>query len=196
MILSTLLSNIIGIYVMDDASRLGLNSYKQSYLYDDTYKHCASLHYSTKIFGEPLQCIDDSFIVAALETLGAQSKASESPDLIHLKRTISPESDVVGDINIISNREGQVLRVEANISDALTIDELRGISNKISAIHGQPDVTPPNPHVPLWGWKASDGYEIRLFLDVTSRQNKISITHHQAYDTLRQFVAEPLFINP
>lgn len=190
MIFSTLLSNIIGIYDIDEATRFKINEFKQSNLYNDEYKKCASKHYSTKLFGEPMQCIGESFILSTLETIGGASASIESPDLTHIVRKLNFTDGDLDSIEVISSRGGQVLRVEAEINKNLNLSNLKEIAVKISAIHGQSDITPPNPQMPLWGWKTNDGYHIRLFLDTISRTNKLSITHQNAYHSLRQLTQQ------
>jgi hypothetical protein len=186
MIISTILPNLIGIYEISDQERMEINDYKQRSLYNEEYRKCARIHHSTKIFGEPLQCVDDAFLVSSLDRIGAQTISTDSPDLIHLKRTMGADNDKVVSVDILSAKSGMVLMIEGVLDSNTSVDEMREIATRISKTHGQPDVTPPNPQMPMWGWITNDGYDIRLFLDRITRQKKVSITHKNAYEFLTQ----------
>ena len=170
---------------MNVVSCIDINNYKQNYLYSEEYKACAIKHHSVKIFGEPVNCINDTFLINSLETLEGSHLSASSPDLTHLIRVMSFDDEIVKRIEITSNMKGQIIRVEAKLSNTIDIDEMREISRKINKQYGQPSVTPPNPQFPLWGWKTNDGFDIRLFRDTSVNQNIISITHKDAYLTLR-----------
>ncbi|HHJ3079650.1 TPA: hypothetical protein ACPVZG_003489 [Vibrio parahaemolyticus] len=185
MIFSTILFNLIGLYDVDLNERKGINEFKQAHLYNEEYKRCAKLHHSTKIFGEPLNCINDTFAVSSLELLGGSSTAASSPDMIHFIRNLNFHNDPLQSIEIISNQQGQIIRVEAELPADATVEEMRSMAMYISKKHGQPDVTPPNPRMPLWGWITRDGFELRLFRDTSSGSNKFSITQRSAHETLR-----------
>ncbi|MCY9860958.1 hypothetical protein OTK49_00185 [Vibrio coralliirubri] len=185
MILSTILLNILGIFTADDEARASINIYKSESLYTEDYKSCAIGHFSTKLLGEPLNCINDVFIQVALENLGAVPVNAISPDMTHFVREIKFNDPQVISAELVSNRLGQVIRIQARLNDELSTDEMRDIAKKISSIHGQPDVTPPNPQMPLWGWITSDGFEIRLHRDTITSNKLLSITQRQAHSTLR-----------
>lgn len=176
---------MIGLYDVDLYERKSINDFKQAHLYNEEYKKCAKLHHSTKIFGEPLNCINDTFAVSSLELLGGSSTTASSPDMIHFIRNLSFDNDPLQSIEIISNQQGQIIRVEAELPADTKVEEMRSMAIYISKKHGQPDVTPPNPRMPLWGWISRDGFELRLFRDTSSGTNKFSITQRAAHQTLR-----------
>ncbi|KDM90847.1 hypothetical protein [Photobacterium galatheae] len=185
MIYSTILLNLIGLYDVDREERAAINDYKQSYLYNDTYKKCAALHHVTRLFGEPLNCMNDAFLIASFETLDGKTEAAHSPDMIHFIRKMRFPSESLSSAEVVSNQHGQVISVEAILSGNETPQSMREIAKKISSKYGQPDVNPPNPQMPIWGWITKDGFEIRLFRDTATQENKFSITHQGAYHTLR-----------
>lgn len=185
MILSTILLNIIGIFEVDYETRSDINVYKSTVLYDETYKQCAKGHFVTKIFGEPLNCLNDTFLLHSLDQIGAKPTHAESPDMTHFVRQMQFEDAQVIYAELISNKQGQVIRLEARLSDELDMDAMRQVAKQISALHGQPDVTPPNPQMPMWGWITNDGFEIRLFRDTITQNNMYALTHGNAHATLR-----------
>lgn len=185
MIFSTVLLNLIGIYEVDLNERKEINEFKQVHLYDEAYKKCAAFHHSTKFFGEPLNCINDTFAIASLESIGGVTTSASAPDMIHFTRNLNFPNNPLQNIEVISNQHGQIMRIEAELAKSTTVDDMRDMARKISSQHGQPDVTPPNHRMPMWGWIARDGFEIRLFRDTTSGGQFFSITHREAYDTVR-----------
>lgn len=185
MILSTILLNIIGIFEVDYETRSDINVYKSTTLYDEAYKQCAKGHFATKVFGEPLSCLNDTFLMYSLDQLGARPTQAESPDMTHLVRQMHFEDPHVISAELISNKQGQVIRLEARLSDELKMEDLREVAKKISKLHGQPDVNPPNPQMPMWGWITQDGFEIRLYTNTINGNRHVSITQHQSHGTLR-----------
>ncbi|WP_210498404.1 hypothetical protein [Vibrio crassostreae] len=151
-----MLSLIIPIFGAEPASELkqDLMAYANNYLYSEEYRACQMVT-NTNFFGEPFVCVDSSYVLYSLQSVGFEVSGMEMLNRYQTSTVMMMNNDVK--VVMRSTVEGYLMSLTLNIPhNSLAKDDFKSIMSLIESQHGS------YSQLDSSGWITEDGVDIHV----------------------------------